>query len=126
VSVLDSVKFDEKGLVTAVARDAETGQIVMLAYMNKEALQKTIETRTAHYYSRSRQKLWLKGESSGHTQKVQNIYIDCDGDAILIDIKQESAACHKGYFSCFYREITDLESDPKIIQERVFDPESVY
>lgn len=126
MSILDQVKFDEKGLVTAVARDAETGRVVMLAYMNRETLQKTIETKIATYYSRSRQKLWIKGESSGHTQKVLHIYIDCDGDAILLDIQQQGAACHKGYFSCFYREIHDLDSEPQIIEEPLFDPKKVY
>jgi phosphoribosyl-AMP cyclohydrolase len=126
MSVLDQVKFDDKGLVTAVARDTETGKVVMLAYMNRESLQKTIETKIATYWSRSRQKLWIKGESSGHVQKVHHLYLDCDGDALLIDITQEGAACHKGYFSCFFREITDLESEPTIVEERVFDPDKVY
>jgi len=125
-SALECIKFDEKGLVTAVARDVETGRVVMLAYMNQEAIEKTLETKIAHYYSRSRQKLWLKGESSGHVQKVHKLYIDCDGDAVLMDVKQEGAACHKGYFSCFFREVTDLNAEPVIEEERVFDPEKVY
>lgn len=126
MSALDAVKFDEKGLVTAVARDKETGRVLMVAYMNREALQKTIQDRIGTYYSRSRQKLWIKGESSGHTQKVHNIYIDCDGDAIVMDITQEGAACHKGYFSCFYREIQSLDQEPKVIEEKLFDPDKVY
>jgi phosphoribosyl-AMP cyclohydrolase len=126
MNALDAVKFDENGLVTAIARDKESGKVVMLAYMNREALQKTIQDRVATYFSRSRQKMWVKGESSGHTQKVHNIYIDCDGDAILMDITQEGAACHKGYFSCFYREIKSIDDEPVIVEEKVFDPEKVY
>lgn len=126
MSILDQVKFDANGLVTAVARDIETGKVVMLAHMNREALEKTIVTRKAHYYSRSRKKLWLKGESSGHVQQVEHLYIDCDADAVLMDIRQEGAACHAGYFSCFYREVKDLDSEPVIVEERVFDPEKVY
>lgn len=126
MSVLDQMKFDEKGLVTAVARDAETGRVLMLAHMNREALRLTIETRVAHYYSRSRQKLWKKGESSGHLQKVHHIYVDCDGDAVLMDITQEGAACHKGYFSCFYREIRGLDEEPAVTEKPLFDPDQVY
>ena len=86
MNVLDQMKYDEKGLVTAIARDAESGRILMVAFMNREALEKTIETKKAHYYSRSRQKLWLKGESSGHIQTVRHLYIDCDADAVLMDV----------------------------------------
>ena len=114
----------DKGLVTAIAQDAETGEVLMLAFMNKEAYEKTLETGKAHYFSRSRQKLWLKGESSGHVQTVKEMYVDCDNDAVVMKIEQEGAACHKGYRSCFYRKIVDGEA--VIIAEKLFDPDKVY
>ena len=108
-------------LIPAIAQDWKTGEVLMLAYMNDEALAKTRETGTAHYYSRSRKKLWQKGESSGHFQLVKEIRIDCDQDAILLLIEQEGGACHTGYRSCFYRTIDGL-----IVGEKVFSPEDVY
>ncbi|MDD2648226.1 MAG: phosphoribosyl-AMP cyclohydrolase [Eubacteriales bacterium] len=102
---LSEIKFDEKGLVPAIAQDAETGDVLMLAYMNRESLELTIKTRRATYFSRSRQKLWLKGETSGHFQDVSEIYYDCDGDTILLKIHQTGAACHTGNRSCFFRKI---------------------
>ena len=108
-------------LIPAIAQDAKTGEVLMLAYMNDEALAKTRETGKAHYWSRSRKKLWLKGESSGHVQLVKEIRIDCDEDAILLLIEQKDGACHTGYRSCFYRNL-----DGKIVGEKVFDPEDVY
>ena len=126
MNVLDQLKYDEKGLVTAVARDVHTGRVVMLAHMNREALEKTLATRVAHYYSRSRRTLWKKGESSGHVQQVHHVYVDCDGDAVLLDITQEGAACHEGYFSCFFREMIALDRELNIIEERRVDPDKVY
>jgi phosphoribosyl-AMP cyclohydrolase len=108
-------------LIPAIAQDWETGEVLMLAYMNDEALARTRETGKAHYWSRSRKKLWLKGESSGHFQLVREIRIDCDEDAILLMIEQEGGACHTGYRSCFYRTI-----DGKVVGEKVFDPQDVY
>ncbi|HPE64016.1 MAG TPA: phosphoribosyl-AMP cyclohydrolase [Methanothrix sp.] len=108
-------------LVPAIVQDAESGEVLMLAYMNREALAKTLETGKAHFWSRSRKKLWLKGESSGHFQKVVEARIDCDQDAILLKVVQEGGACHTGYRSCFYR---DLEGN--VVGEKVFDPEEVY
>jgi phosphoribosyl-AMP cyclohydrolase len=108
-------------LVPAIVQDAQTGEVLMLAYMNREALAKTLETGKAHYWSRSRGKLWLKGESSGHFQKVVEARIDCDQDAILLKVRQEGGACHTGYRSCFYR---DLEGN--VVGEKVFDPDEVY
>ena len=122
-------------VITAVAQDAETGEILMLANMNKEALKKTIETGKAHYWSTSRNQLWLKGESSGHFQEVKEILVDCDMDAVILKIKQNGAACHEGYQSCFFRnlnfenspDIDDLkEEDLKINQKRLVNPEDVY
>ena len=122
-------------VITAVAQDAETNQILMLANMNREALIKTIKTGKAHYWSTSRNQLWLKGESSGHFQEVKEILVDCDMDAIVLKITQTGAACHEGYKSCFFRrintdeeiDIDDLkEEDTEIILKRLVNPEDVY
>ena len=103
-TLLNAVKFDEKGLVCAIAQDWQTRRVLMVAWMNAEALQKTIETGFAHYYSRSRQKQWMKGEESGHTQKVHELRLDCDGDAVVMLIEQNGGiACHTGRESCFYK-----------------------
>ena len=102
-TLLDAVKWDEKGLVCAIAQDAKTLRVLMVAWMNAEALQQTANTGFAHYYSRSRQKQWMKGEESGHTQKVHELRLDCDGDAIVMLINQKGGiACHTGRESCFY------------------------
>ena len=100
-------KFDANGLIAAIAQDADTGEILMLAWMNAEALTATIETKRATYWSRSRGKLWVKGETSGHFQDVQEILIDCDQDAVVMKVRQTDAACHTGRKSCFYRKIED-------------------
>ena len=105
---LKEIHFDEKGLVPAIAFDKKTGQVVMLAYMNEEALTQTAATGYAHYFSRSRQKLWKKGETSGHLQKVRRIAVDCDGDAILLKVDQVGAACHTGHYSCFFNPLLTL------------------
>lgn len=118
--MIDQLKF-ENGLISAIAQDWKTGEILMMAYINKEALLQTIKTKKAHYWSRSKGKLWKKGESSGHEQIVHNILVDCDMDSILLKVEQLGGACHTGYRSCFYRTI---EGD--LIGERVFDPRKVY
>ncbi|AFS78759.1 phosphoribosyl-AMP cyclohydrolase HisI [Gottschalkia acidurici 9a] len=102
---LKNLKFDEKGLIPAIVQDIETGEVLMLAYMSEESLKKTIETKKTWFFSRSRQSLWNKGETSGHTQEVVSIDYDCDGDTILIKAKQNGVACHTGAYSCFYRNI---------------------
>lgn len=107
-NILEMVKYNADGLVPAITQDIRTDEVLMLAYMNEEALRKTIETGLVHYYSRSRQKLWLKGETSGHYQKVKSISIDCDGDTLLIKAEQTGAACHTGHRSCFF---TRLDAD---------------
>ena len=113
------------GLVPVITQDWQTGEVLMLAYMNEEAWEKTLATGKVHYFSRSRQKIWLKGESSGHVQVVKEIYLDCDLDTVLIKIEQlGGAACHKGYRSCFYRRLKDGELE--IVGEKIFDPEVVY
>jgi phosphoribosyl-AMP cyclohydrolase len=102
-----SLKWNSDGLVPAIAQDCENGQVLMMAWMNEAALQKTIESGYATYWSRSRQKFWVKGESSGHLQKVKSISVDCDLDTILIQVEQTGAACHENYRSCFFRDIVD-------------------
>ena len=113
--------FDGHGLLPAVAQDADSGAVLMLAYVNREAVERSRETGFAHYYSRSRDELWKKGGTSGHTQRVQDIRVDCDGDALLYLVDQEGGACHTGYDTCFHRRI-----DGETVGERVFDPEDVY
>jgi phosphoribosyl-AMP cyclohydrolase len=110
-SWLDKVKFDDKGLVTAVAIDSEKGDVLMLAHMNAEALKLTLETGRMTYWSRSRKKLWVKGETSGNTQKLVSAHLDCDGDALVFRVVPEglAAACHEGYRSCFFREFKNGE-----------------
>ena len=113
------------GLVPAIVQDAETGEVLMLAYMNEEAWKKTLSTGRAHFFSRSRKKIWLKGETSGHIQEVKEILLDCDADTILLKVKQQGgAACHTGYRSCFYRRIK--EGKVEIVSEKIFEPEEIY
>jgi len=112
----------ENGLIPAIAQDSETGEVLMLAYMNEESWKKTISTKKAYYYSRSRGKLWMKGEESGNIQEIKSIFIDCDEDTILLKVKQVGgAACHKGYKSCFFRDVNG-----KIIGKKIFNPEEKY
>lgn len=122
------LKVNGEELIIAVVQDYKTSEVLMVAFMNREALKKTVKTGNAHYWSTSRNKLWLKGESSGHLQKVQEILTDCDEDAVILKVKQEGAACHKGYYSCFYRELSKENDDInlKIVKEKVFQPEDVY
>ena len=122
---ISKVKFDDDGLVPAIIQDARTKELLMVAYMNREALEKTLRTKKAHFYSRSRKKLWLKGESSGHIQKVKGIRLDCDGDAVLVSVQQVGGACHTGYRSCFYRALTPAKAW-KESGRKVFDPDRVY
>lgn len=103
MDLLDVVKFDEKGLVTAVTQDIQSNAVLMVAYMNRETLSETLSKGVMVYYSRSRRARWMKGETSGHIQKVREVYVDCDGDTLLFKIDQTGAACHENYFSCFFR-----------------------
>ena len=125
MELLDKIKFNPQGLIPAIIQEEETGEVLMLGWMNKEALKKTIVTGKVHFWSRSRKKLWMKGESSGHYQILGEIYLDCDEDTLLLKVKQIKAACHKGYRSCFFRKITP-EGKIKVVGEKVFDPEEVY
>lgn len=111
------IKFDEKGLVPTVAQDIGSGQVLMLAYMNEESLKLTIDTGIAHYYSRSRDEIWKKGETSANIQEVKGIYYDCDGDSILLKINQVGVACHTGNYTCFYNEIIGYNDINKTFEE---------
>ena len=115
------VEFGADGLVPAVAQDADSGEVLMLAYVSPAALERTRETGRAHYYSRSREELWEKGATSGHTQSVREIRVDCDADTLLYLVDQTGGACHTGFRSCFYRTL-----DGDSVGERTFDPEDVY
>ncbi len=119
----NEIKWDEKGLVPVVAQDYKTKDVLMVAYMDRQALDLTLETGKAHYYSRSRKKIWFKGEESGHTQDVKSIYVDCDNDTILIMVDQKVAACHTGFRSCFYRM---WDKGWKTVGEKIFDAQKVY
>jgi len=107
LSLLEAIKFNDAGLVPAIAQDANSGRVLMMAWMNAEAVEQTLESGFAHYYSRSRQTQWKKGESSGHVQKVLDIYLDCDGDTLLLNIEQTGPACHTNRQSCFYQQRQD-------------------
>jgi len=116
-----SLAFDDNEYIPAVAQDAESGEVLMLAYVTEDALEQTRETGYAHYYSRSRDELWKKGETSGHTQRIEEVRVDCDGDALLYLVDQSGGACHTGYESCFYRTV-----DGEEVGEKVFEPDDVY
>ena len=115
------VDFGDNGLVPAVAQDADSKDVLMVAYVSPEALEATIETGYAHYYSRSREELWKKGGSSGHLQAIEEVRVDCDADTLLYLVDQEGGACHTGHRSCFYRTVDGDE-----VGETVFDPDDVY
>ena len=124
---MDGPDFSNTELVPAIAQDAATGDVLMLAYMNAEAYAETLATRRVCYYSRSRQRLWRKGEESGNVQHLKRIYYDCDADTLLVQVEQVGgAACHEGYASCFFREIDPDTGAASVIAERVFDPADVY
>ncbi len=121
---MDELKFDDSGLIPAVICDHQTNEVLMAGYMNQQALQETVETGQTTFWSRSRQQLWRKGESSRHIQQVKWIRLDCDGDALLIGVEQRVAACHLGYRSCFFRELR--EGRWEVVAEKVFDPDEAY
>lgn len=128
MSFLDSLEFDERGLIPAVIQDAQNSEVLMFAFTNREALEKTLKTGKMHFYSRSRDKMWLKGEQSGHTQEVVELRVDCDQDVILVRVRQEGGACHMGFRSCFYRKIQPLSIEGKPVEDgrKIFDPDQVY
>ena len=120
-----ALKYDANGLIPAIAQQLDTGEVLMMAFMNRDAFEETVRTRRAVYFSRSRNKLWRKGEESGNVQEVKDIFLDCDNDTILLKVHQiGGAACHEGYKSCFFRRLDGDELTT--IGERVFDPKAVY
>lgn len=123
---LDQLKFDSNGLIPIVVQDVQNGQVLMVAWCNREALEKTLATGKIHTHSRSRGRLALKGESSGHFQLVKQVLTDCDRDVVLFKVEQICAACHEGYRSCFFRELDPQGKEWKTIAQKAFDPDSVY
>ena len=115
----DQLKFNSDGLIPAVIQELSTGRVLMMAWMNRASLEKTIETGHTHFWSRSRQKLWRKGETSGHTQTVQHVAFDCDGDTLLIQVEQIGAACHEGYKSCFFRSVENQGRSIRVTEQRL-------
>ncbi len=123
--LLDALKYDEFGLLTIVVQDADSNAVLMVAFANRDAMKKTLETGLMHYYSRSRKKMWLKGEESGHTQQVVSLTVDCDGDAIVAKCRQHGGACHLGFRSCFSFQI-ERDGKVSVVGEKLFDPKDVY
>ncbi len=119
-SFLDSLKYDRDGLVAAIVQDHENDQVLMVAYMNREAVQRTLTSGRTCFWSRSRQKFWVKGESSGNVQAVKGVYVDCDKDALLVKVEQKGAACHEGYRTCFFREV-DSAANETVVEEKLME-----
>ena len=126
MEILSELKYDRDGLVAAVIQDKTNNEVLMVGYMNDEAIKQTISTGRVCFWSRSRQKLWIKGETSGHTQTVESISVDCDGDALLIKVEQKVAACHVGYRSCFFREVSPDGDSTRVVGKKIFDADNVY
>lgn len=124
-SFLDALKYDRQGLISVIAQDALTGEVLMLAHADRKALEKTLRTGVMHYYSRSRRKSWKKGEDSGHEQLLDNLFVDCDGDALVARVRQIKAACHLGYRSCFAYHV-NRAGKVLVTGRKVFDPQTTY
>ncbi len=122
----ENLKFNEKGLIPAVIVDIGDNQVLTLCYMNEDALQKTIETGKIHVFRRSKNRLMLKGETSGHLQHVKEIYFDCEGNSLVFKVEQKVAACHEGYKSCYFRRFNQQTNEVEIAEKRIFDPKAVY
>jgi len=125
-ALIDQVKFNGDGLVPAIIQDGNSGEVLMLGYMNREALKKSLQTGITHFWSRTRRRIWMKGETSGHIQKIREAFIDCDGDALLFKVEQVKAACHTGYKSCFYRAADKATGTWSVTGKKVFTPDEVY
>ncbi len=126
MEILNQLKPDQNGLIPAIIQDDENNEVLMVGYMNREAVQRTLELGRVCFWSRSRQEYWIKGETSGHTQTVRTVAFDCDGDALLIKVEQKGGACHTGYRSCFFREVSPDGNSTRIVGKKVFDPDTVY
>ena len=124
MDLIKQIKYDEKGLVPVIIQDYVNNEVLMVGYMNKESLKRTLDSGRTHFWSRSRQKYWQKGEHSGHIQLLKDVFIDCDNDSLVIKVEQKVAACHKGYRSCFYRKVE--EGTIKVFQEKVLEEDRVY
>jgi len=124
MSFIDSLKFNDAGLIPAIIQEEGAGRVLMMAWMNADSIRDTIETGKTHFWSRSRQKYWMKGESSGNTQQVKDVAYDCDGDTLLVQVEQIGAACHEGFKSCFFRSVK--EDAGVVTEERLVDPEELY
>ena|SRR5437764_11441358 len=122
----DKLKFDSNGLIPAIIQEHGSGRVLMMAWMNRASLEKTVATGKTHFWSRTRQAFWMKGETSGHTQEVKRIAFDCDGDTLLIQVEQIGAACHEGYRSCFFRSVEEDGARFKIDEEQLETPEQIY
>ena len=125
IKIIEQLKFNEQGLIPAIIQDYKTEKVLTLCYMTKEALQKTLEEGKVYVFRRSKGKLMIKGETSGHIQLVKEVFIDCEANSILLKVEQRVAACHAGYFTCYYRRL-NKEGSFDISEEKVFDPEKVY
>jgi phosphoribosyl-AMP cyclohydrolase len=126
MSFYDQLKFDAHGLIPAIIQEQSSGRVLMMAWMNRASLERTLATGKTHFWSRSRQKYWMKGESSGHTQTVKSVSFDCDGDTLLIQVEQIGAACHEGYQSCFFRTIQSDGVTSRVTEPRLQTPEQIY
>ncbi len=125
MNFMKKLSFNKEGLIPVIIQDIETGEVLMMAWMNREALEKTLGTGKTHFWSRSRKRFWLKGEASGHYQLVREIRVDCDEDALLIKVEQVKAACHTGYRSCFFRKVNG-KGELELVAKKVFEPKKVY
>jgi phosphoribosyl-AMP cyclohydrolase len=126
MSFYDELKFNSDGLIPAIIQEQASGRVLMMAWMNRAAIEKTVTTGKTHFWSRSRQKFWIKGETSGHTQTVKQISFDCDGDTLLIQVEQIGAACHEGYHSCFFRSVDGGGPASKVTEPRLASPDQIY
>ena len=126
MSFYDKLKWNADGLIPAIVQEAGTGRVLMMAWMNRASLESTVQTGKTHFWSRSRQKFWMKGEESGHTQSVRDIAFDCDGDTLLIQVEQVGAACHEGFKSCFFRSVEGDGKSFRLTEAQLLKPEEIY
>ncbi len=126
MSWIDSLKFNSDGLIPAIVQEQGSGRVLMMAWMNRASLESTLATGKTHFWSRSRKKFWMKGESSGHTQEVKDVSFDCDGDTLLFQVEQKGAACHEGYKSCFFRSAGALGKVVSVIEPQLQTPDEIY
>jgi phosphoribosyl-AMP cyclohydrolase len=126
MTFFDQLKFTADGLIPAIIQEASTGRVLMMAWMNRASLETTVQTGKTHFWSRSRQKFWMKGEESGNTQSVKEIAFDCDGDTLLLKVEQQGAACHEGFKSCFFRSVNPSDRSFHVTESPLQKPEDIY